>query len=199
MLVRKQKAFGSLSKLNILGINSDQLSPFMKGQMFKIYIRPILYYGIENVFINKSKLNQIKRIDGNILKIMMMVPTRCRTTSLQLALNITPAHDHLIQIKLDFYMNLINNPFTKSVLEQTSTIKLEEDLKTEISKIVDAFDDETMSSQTGLPEKIEIAKYIIKANLDADKKGDEVKLVKEALGSKMRENIPKKLFGIIKF
>lgn len=196
----KQKAYSSLSKLNILGINTDYLSPFMKGQLFKVYIRPMLYYGTENMYFNKSKMNIIKRIDGNILKKMMMVPTRCRSSSLLLALNITPVQDHIIQSKFDFYLRLLKNPFTKLVLEETGVTTLAQDLNTEINEIVDSFDYELVKYQPDLPKKIEAIKYIIKVNSEADKfNNEEYNEVKRILHSKNRQEIPKKLFSIIKF
>ncbi|CAF0820365.1 unnamed protein product [Brachionus calyciflorus] len=45
---RKKAAYGALSKIKILGITSDSIHPNMKGQMYKIYIRPVLLYGLEN-------------------------------------------------------------------------------------------------------------------------------------------------------
>ncbi|RNA28718.1 hypothetical protein BpHYR1_040634 [Brachionus plicatilis] len=57
----KQGAFASLLKLNFLGIDTKYLCPFMKGQLFKIFIRPTLYYCLENEHLHKFKTNQIKR------------------------------------------------------------------------------------------------------------------------------------------
>ncbi|RNA16092.1 hypothetical protein BpHYR1_020053 [Brachionus plicatilis] len=196
----KQGAFASLSKLNFLGINTNYLCPFMKGQLFKIFIRPTLYYGMENVYLHKYKLNQIKRLDGNILKKIFMVPTRCRSTSLKLALNITPVNEHIALIKLEFYRRLMKNRYTNLIIEETKSITLEKDLKSEIFKLLEYYDDPLLQSQLSLSERIEAVRYIIKANINAEKTcNDEYENVKEVLHFKNREEIPTKLFDLIKF
>ncbi|RNA16057.1 hypothetical protein BpHYR1_026765 [Brachionus plicatilis] len=42
------------------------MHPNMKAHLYKTYVRPALTYGCENMNINASSLNDIKRTEGNI-------------------------------------------------------------------------------------------------------------------------------------
>ncbi|RNA02154.1 hypothetical protein BpHYR1_039808 [Brachionus plicatilis] len=118
----------TLVKLNRIGINTEHLCPLMKGQLFKIYIRPILLYGMENINIQKTTMNLLKRTDGNILKMTFGLPTRCRTKDLQLALNINSVQNQITKQKLDFYERLCNNELTQKILQHSSKQKLDQDI-----------------------------------------------------------------------
>ena len=106
---RKSLATTSLMRLKTMGLISNQMHPVMKGQLYKTYIRPVLMYGLENVFLSQKLLNEIKRTEGNLIKTMLNIPTRCRTTSLIAALNITPSEMYMVYLKLEFYERLVNN------------------------------------------------------------------------------------------
>ena len=53
--------------------------------MFKAYLRPVLS---ETIKYTKKEINVLKRFEGNIIKRMLNISTRCRNTALLLALNI---------------------------------------------------------------------------------------------------------------
>ncbi|RNA04400.1 hypothetical protein BpHYR1_038620 [Brachionus plicatilis] len=59
--------YASLAKLKVLGIVSNIAHPNMKGQLYKTYLRPILFYGLENHNLGSTEKLKIKRIEGNRL------------------------------------------------------------------------------------------------------------------------------------
>jgi hypothetical protein len=65
---RKKAAYGALAKIGVLGINSEIMHPNMKGHLYKTFVRPVLYYGLENFNLNLTERLSIKRIEGNIVK-----------------------------------------------------------------------------------------------------------------------------------
>ena len=114
---RKKAAITALARLNRLGFTSQNIHPNMKGHLYNTYIRPVLYYGLENYHLNKYEKNALKRIEGNIIKTMNGVPTRCRSSCLMNALKIEPSHQRLEKLKCDFFTRLNQNTYTKSILD----------------------------------------------------------------------------------
>jgi hypothetical protein len=154
---------------------------------------------IDNSRIDVSKGYIIKRIDGNILKKMFGVPNRCRSTALQLTLDITPTDDHISLIKLDFFTRLMKNSYTNKITQVMSDIN-QKDLSTEIAKITNSYDDPIVRSQNNLEIKAEAVKNVIETSLTAERRCDErCKEIKDIFRSKNREELPAKLFEIIKF
>ena len=70
-------------------------------------------YGIENMVYNKSLQNEIARTEGNLIKRIIGIPTRCRTTSLHLALNISSSRTYLENMKTELFLRLISNSYIK--------------------------------------------------------------------------------------
>ena len=157
----KQKTVLSLIKLNKIGINNENTCPYLKSQMFKTYIRPVLFYGIENVYIQKTVVNKLKRIDGNIIKRLLNIPVRCKTSSLLCALNITPVEYMIKQAKLDFFLRIMENEYTKKIIENTLSLPTQNDLISEIMMIVDQLDEPLVQLQTKFTDKVKAAKYVI--------------------------------------
>ena len=100
----------------MIGVSNIQMRPNMKGHMYKTYIRPVLMYGLVNCFLNKTLLNEIKRFEGNIIKKLLGVPRRCRTTAIVLALNLLPTKLYLENQKTELYTRLISNQYTRDLI-----------------------------------------------------------------------------------
>ena len=56
--------------------------------MFKVYIRTVILYGIENLFLSEGEMNGLKNIESGILKKMLNIKQRCYTSELFRSLNI---------------------------------------------------------------------------------------------------------------
>lgn len=76
----------------------------------------------------------------------------------------------------------MKNPFTKQILEESSSLNLSKDLKSEILNIVEKFDYDLVTCQPNLINKLEAIKYIIKVSFEADEfRNEEYDKVKKAL------------------
>ena len=116
------------------------------------------------------------------------------------ALNITPVEYMIKQAKLDFFLRIMENEYTKKIIEYTLSLPTQNDLISEIMMIVDQLDEPLVQLQTKFTDKVKAAKYVIEVQMESDKLGnDQANEVKEVLRIKNRGEIPKKLFNILRF
>ena len=73
---------------SIINILKKQTNPRQIVQLYKTYIRLILFFGCENFFYEKTELAKISTVDGNILKTMIDIAIQCHNIDLQLAFGI---------------------------------------------------------------------------------------------------------------
>ena len=66
--VRKAKAHGSSFFLNKLGFKSNRMNHRLKMFLYKVYCRPNLSYGVENVCFEKAHIELLKSCEGRMLK-----------------------------------------------------------------------------------------------------------------------------------
>ncbi len=96
---RMKATNGMTAKLNCMNLTSLHIHPKTKAQLFRTYFRPILTYGTENMALDTQEINQLKRMEGNCLKRVLKIPTRCRTTDLFDSLRIEQSADYFLRMK----------------------------------------------------------------------------------------------------
>ena len=84
---RKSSAFASLSKIKSAGLISESTNLLTRIQLYKTYIRPILYYGMNVLNLNQTQMFEFKRTEGNIVKTMVNLHKTAKTTELFAAFN----------------------------------------------------------------------------------------------------------------
>ncbi|CAF1013458.1 unnamed protein product [Brachionus calyciflorus] len=132
---RKRLVQQAVNKLKVIGLLTPYLHPIMKGQLYKTYIRSTLLYGLETFYLKSSDIIYIKRFEGNTVKRLMDIPTRCKSNNLFLALKIEPTRIKLQTIKIDFYTRLNENQLTKELLTNLEKVNVKDDLVSEIYEI----------------------------------------------------------------
>ena len=65
---RRKLALIASAKLRTLGIYTDNTCPYLKGHLYKTFVRPVLMYGMECCDLKKTEIIKIKRTEGNINK-----------------------------------------------------------------------------------------------------------------------------------
>jgi hypothetical protein len=194
---RKRAAFTALMKLKTLGIIDRNLHPTMKGQLYKTYIRPVLFYGLENFFLTKRDRLRIKRIEGNIVKTILNIPNRCRTSNLFYALKIEPTSQRIDILKTEFYKNLLKNQYTRKVIDSCKRLELKNDICNEMETILQ---NEALDPLLDQIEQCESFKLIAKAEINANTKNNPtVTELHQIFNSKKREEIPDKITQLIRF
>ncbi len=134
--VGKRKAQNTimLTKLQSLNLNSIHICPFMKSQMFKTYIRPVLTSGSENMSLTGHEILEFKKLEGIAIKNLLRIPSRCHTTNLVDALNIEQTNRYLHRMKLKFLIRLSEHELTRKILEFSIETNFEGSFTSEIAK-----------------------------------------------------------------
>ncbi|CAF0880263.1 unnamed protein product [Brachionus calyciflorus] len=131
---------------------------------------------------------------------MFFLPTRCTTTSLQLALNINSVHDSIRKAKLEFFLNLTKNAFTKEIIRVSINLNIDRDLTSEIIDIMTTEDDSIINSQLNIMDKVKATLYVIRVReKDKMKQNEEARQIKDILPSNDRVVIKTRLFNSLKF
>ena len=108
----------ALAKLKNLEIISDRTSPYLKWHLYKTFIMPVLYYGLETIKLSKKNLNSIKVFESKIIKSIYGIPKTCRTTNLILIKNINDMVTKLKVMYIEFFERLLANNFTKELFNE---------------------------------------------------------------------------------
>ncbi|CAF0842540.1 unnamed protein product [Brachionus calyciflorus] len=166
------KAYNKLKKLSLL---SNKVHPNMKGH------------------IKRERLT-LKRTEGNLVKFMFGVPTRCRTTDLLCALKIEATIKRLDAFKCDFYLRLRKNVYTNELLDEVK--QLENSLSNEIMENKTTYD----TNESELDKLCSIIKYHVKSEFKAMKSNNpKVAELIKIFDTKEKCEIQQKIFQIIKF
>lgn len=119
---KKVSSLRAFNKLRNVGIADRQTSPNMKCFLFKVYCRPILHYGIENLTLTATDIKKIQTAEANMIKYSVNVSKRTRSTKLLEAMRIESTSNRVATIKLKFYLRLQNNELTNSIIEKLLAI-----------------------------------------------------------------------------
>ncbi|CAF0930523.1 unnamed protein product [Brachionus calyciflorus] len=108
----------SIAKLKNLEILTEKTNPYLKGHLFKTYIMPVLHYGLENINLTSKNMKTIQKEENNLLRYTYFIPKRCRTSNLKLAINIKNTSLKLKSTHIEFFVRLLNNKFTQSIIKE---------------------------------------------------------------------------------
>ena len=86
-------------------------------KLFKIYLKPLLYYGINALELNEKELYKLKVIEGNLVKQVLGISKHCQTTLLYSALRIELTADTYHKMQYEFVMRLQENQFVVNFLK----------------------------------------------------------------------------------
>jgi hypothetical protein len=108
------RAYHSINKE--IGLEKKEMKPELKAFIWKSYIRPIIYYGLENVYPSKSDIKKVQTMEAKMIKRMLGLSTRTKNTHLLYALNIEPVEFKFNKLKINFFRRLLENEYTKRVV-----------------------------------------------------------------------------------
>jgi hypothetical protein len=101
-----------------VGIADKETSLRLKFFLYKVYCRPILYYGVENLKLMKNDEKKIQSTEATLIKYALKLSKTSRTTKLILAMNLEPATHRIEHIKLNFFKRVLKNEFTAELTEK---------------------------------------------------------------------------------
>ena len=193
---RKSLTISATMKLKNLGLITNQTHPNMKAHLYKTYIRPTLVFGLENILLTKKVVNELKRFEGNLVKGMLNISTRCRTTCLFMSLNIMLTEIYLNNPKMDFFKRIVENDFTKKLTIELANQTVTDDFIGEIFELTKDLDHSDMT----LLEKCEFKKKMIMSDYKTNQKNDEkVQRLRKAFENKDKDKIPGLIYQICRF
>lgn len=115
---RRKLAYIAVNEVNQSdGFNENELDPMVKSRLYNSHIRSKLYYGIDNMILNKANKKELKKTEGAIIKDSMGIHHRTRTTPLLNALGISTTEDNVIKIKTNLFMRLLNNEYVSELIK----------------------------------------------------------------------------------
>ncbi len=144
--IRKTKAISALQSLRTNGILNNEMETKHKIELFNIYVKPLLYYGVDTFNLNIGDSEFIEKAEGNLLKSLLSIPKKCHSTLIYSAMRI-PTTNEMIEInKLKFLSRALKNEFVGSFIHEllqldtkTNTIgKLKSSLLTNVAKTTTA-------------------------------------------------------------
>ncbi|RNA01555.1 RNA-directed DNA polymerase from mobile element jockey-like [Brachionus plicatilis] len=174
---RKKSAMAALLKLKSLGLTGPNLHPVMKGHLYKTYVRPVLLYGIESLYLTQRDTLKLKRIEG--------IPTKCKTTNLMHALKIEPTIEYVD-----------TNTYTRKIVEQTIHLRL----KDIINELTEYGEEDLDDLPLKLEDQCKVNKYVIKSEIRSNCKNNPI--VTELItifNSKNRDIIPDRITQLIRY
>jgi len=113
---KRMSALRTYHAIKFIGLETKEMEPKLKAHMFKCYVRPIIYYGLENVYLYKTEIKKIQSLESQIVKRMLNVEKRTKSTNLLYSVGIEPVEEKTKTSKLKFAIRLLNNNTTRQII-----------------------------------------------------------------------------------
>ncbi len=115
---RLQQVAIKLNMLSKAGFDTTGLNADSKVLLYKSFVRPLLFYGLDCFNLCKSDMDRVETTEGNTIKTSLNLYNRIHTTELFLALNMDTTVNTLMKYKLALFIRLCNNNYTRELLEE---------------------------------------------------------------------------------
>ena len=114
---KKKSAGSAFNSLRQVGITSRYTNFDIKSFLYKVYCRPILHYGAENLTLQLKDIESLQSTESSLIKMSLELPRQVKSTKLMEAMRIETTFDRLATIKLKFYQRLYRTRITRDILE----------------------------------------------------------------------------------
>jgi len=143
--------------IKFIGLETREMAPKMKAHMFKCYVRPIIYYGLENIYLFKTEKRKIQLLESNIVKKMLGVKKRTKSTNLLYSVGVEQVEEKVKILKLRFANRILSNNLTSQILNHTLINDKKNKFVSEIKEIIgnnnDQIDTDLMKDKIKLIQK----------------------------------------------
>ena len=102
------------------------LDPQTSFHLVKIYILPVLLYGLEIIQLNKNQLEQLELYQKKLIKQILSVPTNTPDAAVYILSGLLPVEAQIHKRKLTFFNNVCQQPdnsIEKQLAVRQSTVK----------------------------------------------------------------------------
>ncbi|CAF0930448.1 unnamed protein product [Brachionus calyciflorus] len=83
---------------------------------------PVLYYDAEVIIHQKQNINELKRIENDIIRTIYGIPKRCKMSNLKLVIDLNDTTKRLKCIQIEFFLRLLSNEYTKAIIKDLLSI-----------------------------------------------------------------------------
>ena len=80
-----------------------------------------MVYGLENIFLTKRDVNDLKVLEGKIIKRALALPKFSSTSTIQQALKLGETEEMVKRQKLKFFVRLLDNRATNAIIQAQLT------------------------------------------------------------------------------
>lgn len=115
--IRNNKTMKSYYCLEKVGINNKYSNIKYKTKLFKVFCRPILHYGAENMRMTAKMRTRMKRCEAGIIKRALGLPKRLKNTDLFNACKIDTTNDYINKSKLKLMIRILSNKLTRQIID----------------------------------------------------------------------------------
>ena len=123
-ITKSRRTAYSLLASGLHGTNG--LDPRTAFHLVKIYILPVLLYGLEIIQLNKSQLEQLELYQKKLVKQILSVPTNTRDAAVYILSGLLPVEAQIHKKKLTFFNNVCHQPensIEKQLAVRQSSVK----------------------------------------------------------------------------
>jgi hypothetical protein len=119
-----QKAKGALMSLISHGFNKNSWCPSAKIDVYKLFIRPIMEYGMQTHLYNKNDIDKFEKIQQLALRIAYAVPWNTSKTAMKRlsCLESMECRNEILNAR--FIFRMINPPYEKTPASELFTHQL---------------------------------------------------------------------------
>ena len=100
------------------GFNSTEITPRHKISLYKVYVRPIILYGLEPLMLTQQETQKLQLTEANLIKSSLRLSHRCRTKKLLSAIGIETTANTIKRSKSKLLLRIMKNPFTHELVTQ---------------------------------------------------------------------------------
>jgi hypothetical protein len=165
--------------------------------MFKVYIRTIVMYGIENFDLSTHELLELGRIESAAIKKMIGITNGCHVKELLRGLGVELTEKKYVIKKLSFVSRLLSNKFTKQLYDELEQLEIFGSLPLCINRILKPVSEAKHFIGTQF-SKIEQIETIIRSLVIFGERETEtsvsVKLIRKILSLENKKMIPYLLY-----
>lgn len=132
---RRKAVYASMTNLITTGILNNEMSVHTKLKMFKIYLKPLLYYGVEALNISENEIKILTRIEGNVVKQLLNISKHCETKLLYAALDIDLVSESILKQQYKFFRRIQTNEFMLKIINEMCELNINSGLIANFKKV----------------------------------------------------------------
>ena len=87
------------------------------AQLHKTYVRPVLYYGLDAIFLSARDKKRLKSYESKTIKLGLGLSTRLQSKLLMHSLGMDDFNHRYRVTKLNFYSRVINHDYTRAFIK----------------------------------------------------------------------------------